>query len=49
MTAYDAWLDPPELEDEPEFEDECEETEDLQSGDWGSDETEIIRDNRYER
>lgn len=50
MTTHDAWLDPPD-DDEPEtLEQDAEPDADLEpDGDWGSDEIERLRDQRYER
>lgn len=49
MSAYDAWLDPPD--ELPARFVQCDDDyDDLEpDGDWGSDETEILRDNRYDQ
>lgn len=51
MTGHDTWLDPPDLDDEPEpLEQDAEPDADLEpEGDWGSDEIERLRDQRYDR
>lgn len=49
MSAYDAWLDPPDELPDPFYLGD-EEEDDLEPvGDWRSDETELLRDKRYER
>jgi hypothetical protein len=50
MSAYDLWLDPPD-DDEPEpLDDDAEPNPDLEpDGDWGSDEIDRTRDQRYDR
>ncbi|MBA6090059.1 hypothetical protein H4C81_14315 [Pseudomonas monteilii] len=49
MSAYDMWLDPPELDDEPESDDDDAEPDayPFQAGDWRSDERDILLENRY--
>ncbi len=50
MTAHDSWLDPPE-DDEPDMpaqDPEPDET-DIADDDYGSDEIERIRDQRYDQ
>jgi len=51
MSAYDMWLDPPELDDEPEPDEDDAEPDDypFQAGDWRSDERDIQLERRYDR
>lgn len=50
MSAYDRWLDPPDLDDEPDPEEDDAEPDDypFQAGDWRSDERDIQLERRYD-
>lgn len=51
MSAYDRWLDPPDLDDEPEPDEDDAELDDhlFQAGDLRSDERCIQLERRYDR
>ncbi|UJW20807.1 MULTISPECIES: hypothetical protein [Pseudomonas] len=51
MSAYDRWLDPPDLDDEPEPEEDDAETDEypFEAGDWRSDERDILLERRYDQ
>ncbi|MCE0931662.1 hypothetical protein [Pseudomonas monteilii] len=49
MSAYDRWLDPPDLDDEsdPTEEDAEPDGYPFQAGDWRSDERDLLLERRY--
>ena len=51
MSAYDMWLDPPDLDDEPQRDEDDAEPDDypFQAGDWRSDERDIQMERRYDQ